>query len=156
MIIREWEKKLEIDKVDANILRELMRDAQQSHREIARKIGVSAGTVVSRKRKLDEAGVIKGYTAQLDYEKLGYDLTVITEVTISQGDIIDVSEEIAKLPEAYAVYNVTGRSDVMIMGKFKTRRDLSDFTKKILKIPNVVRTNTHLVLITLKEDFIQL
>jgi len=40
-----------------------------------------------------------------------------------------------------------------VVGKFKTRKELSDFTKKILTIPNVERTKTHLVLNTLKEDF---
>lgn len=147
---------MEIDQVDVNILRELLMDAQQSHRELARKIGVSAGTIISRKRRLEENGVIQGYIAKLDYEKLGYELTVLTEVTVSQGEIIEVGEEIKKLPGAYAVYNVTGSSDVIVMGRFKTRQELSDFTKTILKIPNVVRTDTHLVLITLKEDFVQI
>jgi DNA-binding Lrp family transcriptional regulator len=147
---------MEIDEVDISILRQLLDDAQQSHREIARKIGVSAGTVISRKRRLENNGIIQGYIARLDYEKLGYELTVATEVTVSQGEIIEVGDEIKKLPGAYAVYNVTGSSDVMVMGRFKTRQDLSDFTKQILKIPNVVRTDTHLVLITLKEDFLQI
>jgi DNA-binding Lrp family transcriptional regulator len=149
-------KKVSVDEVDLNILRELLIDAQQSHREIARKIGVSAGTVVARKRRMEEEGMIKGYVAQLDHEKLGFDLTVVTEVTVSSGKVLEVGEDIAKIPQATAVYNITGGSDVVVIGKFKTRNDLSNFTKKILKIPNVERTNTHLVLITLKEDIVQL
>lgn len=149
-----WEvRSLPMNEIDEKILGEYLRDSQQSYREIARKLGVSAGTVVSRTRKLEKEGVIKGYTVQLDYEKLGYDLTVITEVTVSKGEIKDVGAEITKLKQACAVYNVTGESDVMVIAKFKTRKELSDFTKRILKIPNVERTNTHLVLITLKEDF---
>lgn len=142
-----------IDETDEKILRELLRDSQQSHRKIARRIGVSLGTVVSRKRRMEKDGVIKAYVAQLDYEKLGYELTVITEVTVSHGKVIDVCKEIAKLQGASSVYNVTGGSDIMILGRFKSKRELSDFTKRVLELPNVERTNTHLVLITFKEDF---
>lgn len=142
-----------IDKTDEEILRELLRNSQQSHREIARRIGVSLGTVVSRKRRMEKDGVIKAYVAQLDYEKLGYELIVITEVTVLHGKIVNVCKEIAKLQGASSVYNVTGGSDIMLLGRFKSKEELSDFTKRILEIPNVERTNTHLVLITFKEDF---
>ena len=142
-----------IDQTDERILKELLRDSQQSHRNIARRIGVSLGTVISRKRRMEQNGTIKGYMAQLDYEKLGYDLTAITEVTVSGGKVTDVGEEIKKLPRAYSVYNVTGATDIMVMGRFKDKADLSNFTKKILQTPNVERTNTHIVLITFREDF---
>jgi len=130
-----------------------MEDSRQSYREIARKIGVSPGTVVSRIRDMEKKGIIEKYTAKLNYEKLGYDLTVITEVTVSNGMIVEVGHEITKLKEACAIYNVTGDADVMVLAKFRNRDELSNFTKRVLKLPNVERTKTHLVLITLKEDF---
>jgi len=130
-----------------------MEDSRQSYREMARKIGVSPGTVVSRIRDMEEKGIIEKYSAKLNYEKLGYDLTVITEVTVSNGMIVEVGHEITKLREACAIYNVTGDADVMVLAKFKNRNELSNFTKRVLKLPNVERTKTHLVLITLKEDF---
>lgn len=142
-----------IDNTDKKILRELLMDAQQSHREIARKTGVSLGTVISRKRKMEENGVIKGYTARLDYEKLGYELTVITEVTVSNGKVVEVGEEIAKSPQAHAVYNATGVSDILVLGRFKSKMELSNFTKRILQMSHVDRTSTHLVLISFKERF---
>ena len=142
-----------IDKTDRKILKEYTEDSRQSYREIARKIGVAPGTVVSRRREMEKQGIILKYTAQLDYQKLGYDLTAITEITVSKGMIIEVGKEITKFREACAIYNVTGDSDVMVVAKFKDREDLSNFTKKVLKIPHVDRTKTHLVLITLKEDF---
>ncbi len=142
-----------IDKTDRKILKEYTEDSRQSYREIARKIGVAPGTVVSRIREMEKQGIILKYTAQLDYQKLGYDLTAITEITVSKGMIIEVGKEITKFREACAIYNVTGDSDVMVVAKFKDREDLSNFTKKVLKIPHVDRTKTHLVLITLKEDF---
>jgi len=142
-----------IDETDRKILKEYTEDSRQSYREIARKIGVAPGTVVSRIREMEKQGIISKYTAQLNYQKLGYDLTAITEITVSKGMIIEVGKEITKIREACAIYNVTGDSDVMVVAKFKDREDLSNFTKKVLKIPHVDRTKTHLVLITLKEDF---
>ena len=142
-----------LDETDRKILRECMEDSRQSYREMARKIGVSPGTVVSRIRDMEKKGIIEKYTAKLNYEKLGYDLTVITEVTVSNGMIVEVGHEITKLKEACAIYNVTGDADVMVLAKFRNRDELSNFTKRVLKLPNVERTKTHLVLITLKEDF---
>jgi len=142
-----------LDDTDRKILLECIEDSRQSYREMARKIGVSPGTVVSRIRDMEEKGIIEKYSAKLNYEKLGYDLTVITEVTVSNGMIVEVGHEITKLREACAIYNVTGDADVMVLAKFKNRNELSNFTKRVLKLPNVERTKTHLVLITLKEDF---
>jgi DNA-binding Lrp family transcriptional regulator len=142
-----------LDDVSVKVLDEYLRDSRQSIREVARKVGVSSGTVASRLKEMEEAGIIRRYSAILDYEKLGYELTAITEITVSDGKMIDVGEAIAKLSQATGVYNITGDSDLMIVGKFRTRKELSDFTKKTLTIPHVLRTKTHVVLNTLKEDF---
>jgi len=141
------------DDISARVLGEYLRDSRQSIREVARKVGVSSGTVASRLKEMEDAGVIRRYSAILDYEKLGYELTAITEVTVSDGKMIEVCETIAKMKQATGVYNVTGDADIMIVGKFKTRKELSDFTKTLLTIPHVLRTKTHLVLNTMKEDF---
>ena len=144
---------IDLDETDRQVLTEVLRDSRQSYREIARRIDVSPGTVVSRVRNMEEKGVIKKFTAKVDFEKLGYDLTVVTEVTVSKGMIFEAGHEIVKLRQAYVVYNVTGDSDVIVIAKLRNREELSNFTKNILKIPNVERTKTHLVLNTLKEDF---
>ncbi len=141
------------DEMDEKILKEYLNDSRRSYREIARKIKVSPGTVVSRIKDLEEKGIITKYTAQLDYEKLGYELTVITEITISKGMVEEVGREISGIRGICAIYNVTGDSDVMVIAKFKSREDLSNFTKRVLKMENVERTNTHLAFMTLKEDF---
>jgi len=142
-----------LDKTDVQVLNEVLRDSRQSYREIARRIGVSPGTVVSRVRDMEEKKIISKYTAQVDFEKLGYDLTVVTEVTISSGMVFEAGIEITMMRQSCAIYNVTGDSDVMVIAKFRNRDELSNFTKALLKIPNVERTKTHLVLNTLKEDF---
>ena len=141
------------DETSNKVLSEYLSDSRQSYREVAKKVGVSSGTVASRVRELEKRGIVRRYTLLLDYEKLGYELTTITEIVVSGGKMLDVGEEIAKMGQTCGVYNITGDSDIMVVGKFKTRKELSDFTKKILTIPNVERTKTHLVLNTLKEDF---
>ncbi len=144
---------MKIDDIDKKILKELLESSRQSHREIAKKIGISVGTVVSRTKKMEEEGLIKGYTAVLDHEKLGYDLTVVTEVTVSQGKLLEVDREISKNSHTCAVYDVTGTVDAIIVAKFRNRNELSNFTKSLLSIPYVERANTHVVLNTIKESF---
>ena len=141
-----------VDETSLKVLIEYLKDSRQSFREVARKIGISSGTVANRIKELEETGVIKKYTTQLDYEKLGYELTAITEIIVSEGMMIEVGNKISELNNAINVYNVTGDSDILVIAKFKTRQELSDFTKTILKMPHVVRTKTHVVLNTLKED----
>jgi Lrp/AsnC family transcriptional regulator for asnA, asnC and gidA len=141
-----------VDEVSEKVLEEYLLDSRQSFREVARKIGVSSGTVASRIKDMEETGVIKKYTTQLDYEKLGYELTAVTEIIVSEGMMMEVGNEISKIRQAISVYNVTGDSDILVIAKFKSRQTLSDFTKTILKMPHVVRTKTHVVLNTLKED----
>ncbi len=141
-----------VDETSQKVLEEYLQDSRQSFREVARKIGISSGTVANRIKELEETGVIKKYTAQLDYEKLGYELTAITEIIVSEGMMIEVGNEISTIRNTISVYNVTGDSDILVIAKFRTRQELSDFTKTILKMANVVRTKTHVVLNTLKED----
>ncbi|MCZ7397879.1 MAG: Lrp/AsnC family transcriptional regulator [Candidatus Methanoperedens sp.] len=145
--------KVEIDETDRKILREYLKDARLSYREVARRVRVAVGTVMARTKRLETEGVIKGYTAVLDHEKLGYDLTAVTEITVSKGKLVEMEKEIAKLPVACTVYDVTGITDALIIAKFRSREELSNFTKSLLAMPFVERTNTHIVLTTVKEDF---
>ena len=145
--------KVELDEIDNKILREYLRDARLSYREVARRVRIAVGTVMSRTKRLEAVGVIRSYTAILDHEKLGYDLTAVTEITVSKGKLVEMETEIAKMPVACAVYDVTGLTDALIIAKFRSREELSDFTKALLAMPFVERTNTHIVLTTVKEDF---
>ncbi len=142
-----------IDETSKKVLAEYLQDSRQSFREVARKIGISSGTVASRIKEMEENGVIKKYTTLLNYEKLGFELTAITEITVSEGMMIEVGNEISKIDHTVGVYNVTGDSDILVIAKFRSRAALSDFTKTILKLEHVVRTKTHVVLNTLKEDY---
>ena len=143
----------DIDDLDMRIMREYLRDARVSYRKVAEKLEVAVGTVLSRTKKLEKAGVIRGYSAVFDQERLGYTLTAVTEMTVSKGKLLDTEKEIAQWPMVCAVYDATGLTDMFIIAKFKTREDLSAFTKKLLSLPHAERTNTHVVLTTIKEDF---
>jgi len=79
-----------LDEIDKKILVELLTNSNRSNREIARAINVSAATVINRIQRLESAGVIKDYTVMLDYERLGFELTVIMEVTVSKGKLLEV------------------------------------------------------------------
>ena len=72
---------------------------------------------------------------------------------MSKGKLLETDREIAKLPGVCAVYDVTGEIDGIVVAKFKDREQLSHFTKGMLALPHVERTNTHVVLTTVKEDF---
>lgn len=142
-----------LDEIDRKLLKELLIDSKRSFRELAKSIGVATATVINHVQKLESGGVIKDYSVRLDHERLGYELTVVTEIVVSKGKLLETDAEIAKIPSVCAVYDITGQTDAMVVAKFKSRSDLSDFTKKLLAMPYVERSNTHVVLTTVKEDF---
>jgi DNA-binding Lrp family transcriptional regulator len=144
---------MRLDETDVKILKALTLDARLSSRQIAKQCGVSIGTVLSRIKRMENEGIIQGYSALLDHEKLGYELTVVSEITVSKGRLLEVENEIARLSNVCCVYDVTGLIDAIIVAKFKNREELGKFTKRLLAIPFVERTNTHVVLTSIKEDF---
>jgi DNA-binding Lrp family transcriptional regulator len=142
-----------LSELDVKILRELCIDGRLSLRKLAEKLRVPIATIAKHVKKLENDGVIKGYTLRLDFDKLGYELTAVIEVTVSGGKLLDVERIIAKNPCVQAVYDVTGEVDVYVIAKFRSRDELSSFVKSLLSTPYVERTNTHIVLTTIKEDF---
>lgn len=144
---------MDLDKTDVNILKNLLENARVSNRQIAKKVKVSVGTVITKIKKMENDGIIRRYSAITDYEKLGYELTAITEIIVSKGKLLEVENEIAKISNVCAMYDVTGEFDAVAIAKFKNRKTLSEFTKTVLSIPYVERTNTHVVLEVVKEDY---
>ena len=142
-----------LDENDKRIISEYLKDARISYREVAKRLQLAVGTVLTRTKKLENEGIIESYSAILNHDKLGYDIIAISEITVSKGKLTEVENAIAKLSPTCAVYDVTGENDVIIVSKFKNREEMSDFTKKLLSMSNVERTNSKLVLNTVKEDF---
>lgn len=102
-------------------------------------------------RSLEKDGIIKGYTALVDYDKLGYDIDVIINIKVSKGKLLQVEAKIAASENIVAVYDVTGDYDAVVIGKFSNRRSLDAFLKKIQTYEFVERTNTVVILNTIKE-----
>ena len=142
-----------IDELDRKILSLLQKDARLSYREIAKELNVAVGTVYNRLRRLEEEGVLKGFYPKLDYEKLGYELTAIIGIRAQGKRIIQIEREIAKDDHVLCVYDVTGEYDIIVIAKFKGREDMNRFVKKVLAIDGVEKTNTHVAMDIVKEDF---
>jgi Lrp/AsnC family transcriptional regulator for asnA, asnC and gidA len=118
---------MDLDKTDERILKNLMVDARSSARQLALKLGISTVTVLSRIKKLEREKIIKGYTALIDHEKLGYNLTAIIEIIAKKDKIIDMEVEISKIETVCGVYDITGNTDTFIIEKFKSSNELSVF-----------------------------
>lgn len=143
--------KMATDETDTKLLDVLLTDSRLSYRRVASKIGVSAATVMNRIKRLEKEGVIKGYTATLDYEKLGYDLDAIISIKIAKGKFFEVGKKLATLPSVAAVFDVTGNFDCIVICKFKNRRALDAFLKKVQMYDFVEATSTALILSTIKN-----
>ena len=141
-----------MDGTDAQLLKLLLTDSRQSARQLSLRLGISTVTVISRIKKLEEKKIIQGFSVCLDHELLGYELTAVIEIMTNQGKMIEIENYIAKQDNVIAVYDITGNTDTMVIAKFKDRKSLSIFIKKLSAVPNVENTVTHIVLNTIKED----
>ena len=143
---------MDLDATDRDLLAALLEDARISQRGLAKRVGVAQGTITNRLRRLEGMGVIKGYTVLLDAESIGWTMTVITGLTIQKGSMIDVQQQIAADPREFAVYDVTGDYDSMVLARVRGRKDLDDLTKTVFTLQGVQRSFTQVVLNTVKED----
>jgi DNA-binding Lrp family transcriptional regulator len=141
-----------MDELDDKILEKLNENARKSYREIARELNVSLTTVSNRIKKLEDEKIIERYIPLINQEKIGYDLTAVINVKISQGKLIEVQEKISKDNHVSGVYDITGEWDSLIIAHFKDRRDLNGFIKGVLSIANVEKTNTQIVLNIVKNE----
>lgn len=141
-----------LDEIDRAIIAALNEDARKSYREISKELDVALSTVSSHVKKLEEAGVIRGYIPVVDPQALGYELQAIVGVRVAHGQILEVQEHIAEDPRTFGIYDVTGEWDSMILGRFRDREDLNAFIKGIVDIEDVERTFTNVVLTTVKEE----
>jgi len=150
--LSEGGRRVEIDDVDITILREIQEDFRTSYRDMAKKLDLSVGTVHNRIKKLTEMGVIRKFTAVLDPEKLGFELTAIILMKVEGSHILEIEEALGRYRSVIAVYDTTGDFDIVIISKFRTREELNNFIKEILKMQHVKSTVTSIALNVVKED----
>ena len=142
-----------IDDIDNKLIEILYKDSRATYADIARLLKLSVGSVHNRIKSLEERGIIKKFTIQLDHEKLGMDLTVIIEMQIEVSYLADVNEQLQKIPQIISLYNITGGTDILAIARFKNRKNMNDVLQEILKIKHITRTATHLALQILKEEW---
>jgi DNA-binding Lrp family transcriptional regulator len=142
-----------IDDIDIRIISLLQDDSRLSYNKIAHKLGISVGTALNRVKSLEDKGVLKGYTAIVDPNKVGYGLTVIVLIQAEGKHLLDVEKEVAKTNNVISVYDITGDFDFIVIARFKDRDGLNAFIKHLLTIPYIKRTVTNVALNVIKEDF---
>jgi DNA-binding Lrp family transcriptional regulator len=144
-------KDAKIDELDIEILKILSQDGRKNKSTISDDLKRSPNTIIKRIQNLEESDIIKNYGVQIDFEKLGYEIIAIIEMTIDKGKMIEVERSIAQDPHIFAVYDITGEYDALLIARFKNRSDLNALIKNLHTFQYVQRTNTHLVLNVIKE-----
>jgi len=144
-------KNLEIDNIDLKILALLSEDAKIPYTEIAKKVYVSGGTVHVRMRKMEEMGIVRGTTLNMDYSKLGYDITAFLGIYLEKSSLYNqVVIELKKVPEIVKIHYTTGNYSIFIKIHCRDTKHLREVLHdKIQKIDGIVRTET---LISLEES----
>jgi Lrp/AsnC family leucine-responsive transcriptional regulator len=143
-----------IDPVDYDILRALQDNARTSNAEIARQIGLTPSAVFQRIRKLEENGIIRGYTAQLDPRALGFGLVAFVMVRTGDGGrTCDTIAPLLDIPEVQEVHRVVGEDCFFVKVRVRDTDALARLLDdRIQTIPSVSSTRTAIVLNTARES----
>jgi len=137
--------------LDLKIIEWLRSDGRASLREIAQGLGVSTTTVSKHLQQLIERGIIRGFRPVLDYSKLGYTITTITQIKAKGNLIPQIVESLVGDECLTHVYEITGEFDILVIGKFKDQESMNREIKRLLAHPAIEETNTSVVLSIAKE-----
>ncbi|MGA1821972.1 MAG: Lrp/AsnC family transcriptional regulator [Thermoplasmatota archaeon] len=145
-----------MDAVDRKILNHVKDHGRDSFRQIAKAVSVSPSTAMKRIREMEDSGVIRGYGTILDYDKLGYDIHVIVDVRVAKGKLHQIEKKIARHPAVLTVFDNTGSFDSTVIARFGSRANLDRFLKLLQTYDFVERTETKLILNTVKDGSLKL
>lgn len=139
---------LNIDKLDLQIIQQLMHDANVSYAEMGKKLFVSAGTIHVRIKKLQEAEIINGMKFQVDLKKLGYDVIAFIGIYLEKSSLYDtVAKDLKKIPEIVRMNYTTGNysifAEIVCKDIAQLRTILHD---ELQKIKGIERTETFISL----------
>lgn len=142
-----------LDSLDLKILSHLVRQARMTWSELASLLKLSAPSTAERVKRLEEKGIIKGYSARLDYAALGYFITSFVAVTLGHPKHRPVFlKRIEEASEIEECHHIAGEDDYLLKVRCRTTKHLDAFLNETLKtIPGVVRTRTTIVLASPKE-----
>ena len=146
--------KLNLDKLDLQILDAMMQDAEISYAELGKKLFVSGGTIHVRIKKLEEFNIVKGKRLNVDLRQFGYDITAFIGVYLEKSSLYDnVAEELKKIPQIVRLNYTTGNYSMFIEVVCKDINQLRYVLHdELQKIKGIERTET---LISLEEGFIR-
>jgi Lrp/AsnC family transcriptional regulator for asnA, asnC and gidA len=147
-------QKLNLDKLDFQIIQEMMENAEISYADLGKKLFVSGGTIHVRIKKLEEIGVVKGTKLNVDIKTLGYDVIAFIGIFLEKSSLYDtVAKELRKIPEIVRLNYTTGNysmfAEVVCKDIQQLRFVLHD---ELQKIKGIERTETF---ISLDESFIR-
>ena len=146
---------IELDAADRRILRALQRDGRLPIVALAEQVGLSATPCQRRVRRLEETGLIQGYSARLDAARLGLPLQAFVQVAL-ESHSEEVAERfhkaLAARPEVLAAYTMSGDMDYLLHVLAPDMEAFGDFaTRALLRMPGVKETRSSFVLATLKQ-----
>ena len=141
-----------IDNKDMQIINILSESGREPASSISSKIGMSVPAVIERINKLQESGVITGYKVQVDYGKLGMDIsaliTLISDSSEYYHKVIDLAN---KAPEVVDCFATTGSGSHVLLIRTANTITLEKFLRNIQQWPGIIRTETQSILSSNKE-----
>ena len=142
-----------INDLDAQILTILQKNARVSNAEIARQVGLAPSAVFERIRKLEERGVIRGYSAHIDPHAVGLGLVAYTFVRSNdRPGGIQTAELLAEIPEVLEVHHVAGEDCFLVKVRAADTEALGRLLRERLgRISTISSTRTTIVLESVKE-----
>jgi Lrp/AsnC family transcriptional regulator, leucine-responsive regulatory protein len=145
-----------LDRIDNHILSLLRQDGRMSHAAIAKQVGLSGPAVHERVRKLEQSGVIAGYTAVIDPEMIGLPHVAFCQVTLSEGSEFAMDEpivaRICEEPGVLEFHRIAGEDCYLIKIRTSTTKELEQVLRRVRAIRGVARTRTTIVLSTEHEQ----
>ena len=144
--------KLNLDKLDLQIIEAMMNNAEISYADLGKKLFVSGGTIHVRIKKLQEFNIVKGTRLSVDLKQLGYDITAFVGIFLEKSSMYDaVAEDLKKIPEIIRLNYTTGNYSMFIEIVCKDIGQLRYVLHDALqKIKGIERTETF---ISLEEGF---
>jgi Lrp/AsnC family leucine-responsive transcriptional regulator len=147
---------MKLDAIDRQIIEILQEEGRIANNELAKRVGLTTTPTLERVRRLEREGVIRGYTAWIDKEKIDKGLTVFCSIKLSVHQLAELetfTHEIERTPEILACYNTTGDYDYLLHVVVRDTAEYEQFMrKKLTRIPGVERIYTSIVLSTMKEQ----
>ncbi|MEM0383487.1 MAG: Lrp/AsnC family transcriptional regulator [Candidatus Caldarchaeum sp.] len=145
----------DLDEKDHKIIEELMENAEQSITELAAKLRIPRTTVQERVKRLKQLGVIKKYTIQVNYSKLGKPATAFILISFEQGAMSQkkLAQEIAKLPEVVEAHLITGEWDILVKVRTDSMQSIGSLVvDKLRTMEGVGKTMTCVSFSAVKES----